>query len=95
MSFSVHLIKEDSSVKLCSNAQMTTAIFFQAKASSNSPVYSGSDQELRELDPKLENLRDSDSDSDDDDDDDDVDEGWLELMLLEQACLSLGQTVER
>lgn len=40
---------------------------FQGKTSSNSPVYSGSDQELRELDPKLENLRDSDSDSDDDD----------------------------
>ena len=94
MSFSVHLIKEDSSVKLCSNAQVTTAIFFQAKASSNSPVYSGSDQELRELDPKLENLRDSDSDSDDDDDDD-VEEGWLASMLLEQACLSLAQTVER
>ena len=95
MSFSVHLIKEDSSVKLCSNAQMTTAIFFQAKASSNSPVYSGSDQELRELDPKLENLRDSDSDSDDDDDDD-VEEGWLDLMLLEQACFCLlVPTVER
>jgi hypothetical protein len=39
---------------------------FQAKASSNSPVYSGSDQELGELDPKLENLPDSDSDSDED-----------------------------
>jgi hypothetical protein len=41
-------------------------LFRQAKGSSSSPVYnSASDQELRELDPKLdENLRDSDSGND-------------------------------
>ena len=50
---------------------MICILFSQIKASSNSPVYnSASDQELRELDPKLGdlddegNLHDSDSDSD-------------------------------
>jgi hypothetical protein len=49
----------------------------QIKASSSSPVYnSASDQELRELDPKLgdldANLQDSDSDSEEEEEEEGV-----------------------